>query len=251
MALTRAQKATFAKTLSNISGGNVHNSYYKHGVLYGNYFDLRIYKDVRFSFKQPDRDYTKTKQGKKRDDSTSRTRVNLYRLVSANIRQHGRYKPLFATYTFSDNIIDRDIANLKFKIYIQKLSSHLGYNPKYIVVPENQKRGAWHFHVVFFNLPKMNFKDNDKMWGQGTNAVNIQYIRGISDISAYLAKYLSKDMVIHRELNKKLFFSSRGLLRPIDVFNTDAIDSILKHGRVKVLSVFEGKTYTQTKYSLV
>jgi len=250
MAQTRAQKVEYHKSASRIAGGNVHKAYYKHGVIYGDYFDLRIYKDVKTTFTPTDRDYSKRREGSKRHDSISRARVLLYRLVAANIGRHGRFKPIFATYTFQENVDRRSYALMRFKVYLQRLRAHLGYSPKYVAVLENQTRGALHFHVVFFNLPKLSFKLNDKMWGEGDTAVNLQFVSRIRDVSAYLSKYLSKEILHTSGINKKSFFSSRSLIRPQDVFNTDTIDTILQTGTLKLLSTYEGPTYTQIKYKL-
>jgi hypothetical protein len=251
MALTRAQKTDLYKIESKIAGGNVSKVYYQHGVKYGDYFDLRIYKDVKITHKYAGCDKTKSKEGGKRDDSVARARVNLYRLITGNIRQHGRYRPIFGTYTFKDNITDVDEANLRLKLYLASLTEHLGYRPKYVAVPETQKRGAWHFHIVFFNVPKLNYATNDKLWGQGQQAVNLQFIRGVRDVGAYVSKYLSKEIIVNRGINKKMYYTSRGLLRPQDVFHKDTIDNILRDGTFKVLSTFEGNTYSQIKYKLL
>jgi len=251
MSLTRQQRVDLYLAQSHYAGGNVSKSYYKHGVLYGDYFDLRTYKNVKVTFNASDNNKTKSTVGGKRDDSVARARVALYRLTTANVGKHGRFKAIFATYTFAENVTNLDAANLRFKLYLASLTEYLGYRPKYVAVPENQQRGAWHFHVIFFNLPKMSFVINDKLWNQGHSAVNMQFVRGIRDVGAYCAKYLSKEFIQSRGINKKMYYTSRGLLRPIDVFQQDSIDSILVTGTFKVLSVFEGHTYSQTKYKLI
>jgi len=250
MANTRAQKVENYKVRSSVAGGNISKVYYKHGVVYGNYFDLRIYKDVKTTFKYDRENNAKGKSGGKRDDSVARARVALYRLITANIGKHGRFKAIFATYTFARNITDIETANLRFKCYIASLTEYVGYRPKYVCVPETQERGAWHFHVVFFNLPKIDFKVNDKLWRQGETAVNMQFVRGIRDIGAYCSKYLSKEMIITRGINKKVYYTSRHLIRPFDVFEQDVIDNILIGGTFRVLSSFEGDNYSQIKYKL-
>jgi len=251
MANTRAQKVEFYKIASKIAGGNISKVYYKHGVLYGDYFDLRIYNDVKSTFYATSNIKVKSKQGSKRFDSLARSRVALYRLIVANVGKHGRFKPIFATYTFASNITNLADANLRFKLYLEKLREYLGTRPKYVCVPEVQERGAWHFHVIFFNLPKISFKDNDAMWGQGDSAVNLQVIKGIRDVGAYCAKYLSKEMIASCGINKKLYYSSRFLVRPIDVFHLDAIDTIVNNHTLKVLSVYSGNNYSQIKYKML
>jgi len=251
MANTRAETVQFRKIQSKISGGNISKVYYKHGVLYGKYFDLRIYNEVKQTFYATDTNKVKSKQGGKRDDSISRARVNLYRLVVGNTYQHGKYKPILATYTFADDIRNIAEANLHFKLYLERLTKYLGTRPKYVAVPELQKRKVWHFHVVFFNLPTIDLKINDRLWNQGDYAVKLEYIRGIRDIGSYCAKYMTKEMYEHTGASKKLYYCSKHLVRPIDVFAPDAIDTILQYSTFKVLSTFSGQSYTQLKYKLL
>jgi len=248
--LTRQQKITLFQTLSNIAGGNVSKVYYKHGVLYGDYFDLRIYGNVKTTFYPTNTDKSKRTEGIKRDDSLARARVSLYRLITANTGKHGRFKTIFATYTFKQHTKDLNTANSRLKYYFSKLRKHTRNNPKYVAVPEKQESGSWHYHIIYFNQPKISIKLNDKLWDQGTKAVKLEYPRGINNIALYLAGYLTKQMLSDRPLNKKLYYSSRGLIRPIDVFNTDTIDTILNTGHHRLLSVFEGNNYTQTKYKI-
>jgi len=250
MMLTREERIQQYQAVSNVAGGNLSKAYYKHGVLYGNYFDLRIYGNIKTTFYPSNTDKQKRKDGTKRDDSLARARVSLYRLISSNVGQHGRFKVVFATYTFAEYTPNLTTANSRLKYYLAQLRQHLRYNPKYVAVPEKQESGSWHYHIIFFNIPKLNFTVNDKLWGQGSKAVKLEYPRGVNDIALYLAGYLTKDMLNDRPLNKKLYYTSRGLLHPIDVFNTDTIDTILIRSRFKVLSIFEGKNYTQTKYKL-
>lgn len=248
--LTREQRADYNKAQSKASGGNICKSYYKHGVVYGDYFDLRIYTNVKNTYYPADTNREKRRQGAKRDDSIARARVQLYRLVQANVGKHGRYRPIFATYTFKDNITDLSRANSYYKQYATKLRYHIGKNPEYVVVPEQQQRGAWHFHTVFFNLPKIDPKLNDALWGQGDYAVKLEYVRGIRNVAAYLAKYLSEDFLANRPLNSKFYRSSAGLIRPYDVFHHDIIDNLLDMPRIKVLSTYQGVSYSQIKYKL-
>jgi len=251
MANTRAETVKIRKIRSRIAGGNISKVYYKHGVVYGDYFDLRIYKEVKQTFYVDCENKVKGREGGKRDDSIARARVNLYRLIIANTFKHGKFKPIFATYTFASNVVQIEYANQRFKLYLERLSKYIGSRPKYVCVPETQERGAWHFHVVFFNLPKMSFSVNDRLWGEGDKAVNMQFISGIRDVGAYCSKYLSKEMLASSGINRKLYYSSRFLIRPFDVYEQDTIDSILYNGTLKVLSVYEGNNYSQIKYKLL
>lgn len=248
---TRREKVARAYTVDKRLGGNLRRAYYKKGVMFGDYLDLIVYNNVNYGFNQKRSDYSKSSGGTKRNDSVGRARINLYRLILGNVRQHGRFRPIFATYTFKERMPGIDDAYSSYKYYISKLNRYLGYKSKWVLVPEQQKNGNWHFHVVFFNLPKMDFKVNDKMWNQGHSAVNMQFITGRYDsIAKYLSKYLSKDWLLNRGKNKKLYSCSRGLKRPIEMFREDTIANILESANIKVLQIYEGNNYTHTRYKL-
>lgn len=256
MALTRNERANVALFQSKIFGGNLNKAYFTHGVMYGNYFDLRIYKDVKFTFKHGNnQNHLREKDGDKRYDSIARSKVKVYRLVCGNNYQHGRFRPLFATYTFAEPVEGLDTALGFFRRYLRRLERHLGYKVKYVAVPQIQweryeKTGkkVWHFHIVFFNVPPLNFKINDHMWGQG--GVNIQFVKGIKNIGAYVAGYCTKKDIDEIPFNRRFYYCSRGLFHPQDFFHKDVIDSLLLTGTVKVLKVFEGVKYSQIKYQL-
>lgn len=255
MAQTRAEKAKNAISRSYVAGGNVHKAYYKHAIKYGDYCDLRIYKDVKITFKGNTNPKPKSQKGERRHDSLSRAKVKLFRLIVANTKRHGNFRPIFATYTFKDEVTDLSDALVGMRAYLSRLAHHLGYNPKYVAVPQiqwerYQKSGVkvWHFHFCFFNVPKLDFKFNDDAWGLGT--VNLQFVRGVRSIGAYLAGYFNKNDWAEIPLNRKFYYSSHGLIRPQDVFNSQDIDELLGTGRVSILSTFEGHTYSQTKYKL-
>jgi hypothetical protein len=96
--------------------------------------------------------------------SLSRAKHKVRRLINSNCflykdKKGKIIKPQFITYTFTENIIDIKKANLHFTKYIKRLNYQYFRNKKavmkYVVVLEFQKRGAVHYHVVFFNLPRV------------------------------------------------------------------------------------------------
>jgi len=233
----------------------VSNAYYKHAVQYGDYLDLRIYREVQYRHYGTDTIKIRGSQGDRRYDSLARSKVALYRLTMANVGKHGRYKPIFATYTFKEPITDLDRAVILFKSYIRRLSNELGFRPEYVAVPQIQWQRfeetglkVWHFHAIFFNTPPISYKKNFQLWGQGRT--DLQFVRGIRNVGAYIAGYFNKSDFCEVPFGRRFYYASRGLIRPIEFFHSDTIDSIISTGSVKVLSVFEGNRYTQLKYKL-
>ena len=96
-----------------------------------------------------------------------------------------------------------------------RLNYHVGHSLKYVSVVEFQKRGAVHYHAVFFNLSYIDNDELAKIWSHGFIKINaIQHIRSIG---AYVSKYLQKGVVDARLFNEKCYFTSRGLIKPIIV----------------------------------
>jgi len=113
--------------------------------------------------------------------------------------------------TFAENMTDLKIANKLFRAFIRRLNKLFNLKTKYISVIEFQKRGAVHYHVLFFNLPFFNIHDFEECWSHGYT--NVQALHNIKNVSAYVAKYLSKETFDNRLHGQKVFFSSRNLLR--------------------------------------
>jgi len=144
----------------------------------------------------------------KSDFAIKRTRRQVRRLINAN--------PLldkFVTLTFAENITDQNTANNEFNKFIKRvIRKHEEF--QYIAVPEFQKRGAIHYHLVC-SLPYTPNSQLRDFWGHGF--VNIKKIEGVENVGAYLMKYLSKGHQDQRSFGKKRFFGSRSLNKPIEL----------------------------------
>jgi hypothetical protein len=153
---------------------------------------------------------------KRRIFSISRARMHIRRLIDSNDGAYG-FKSVFITFTFAKNITSLKEANKEWSDFIQRLNYHLKFKVRYIAVVEFQKRGAVHYHAIFFNLPFLS-KIKTKfaaIWGHGF--INIQSVSKIRNVGAYLSKYLQKGVVDARLFNEKCYFSSRGLHKPVVV----------------------------------
>jgi len=53
-----------------------------------------------------------------------------------------------------------------------------------------------------------------------------------------------------RLYGKKTFYTSRGLIRPVDFFHKEEVDNILAVCNSKVVNRYEGVNFTQIKYKL-
>jgi hypothetical protein len=169
--------------------------------------------------------------------STYRTKSNIRRLISSNSYQWHKqdgtsFLPVFGTFTFADNVKDITQANKRYTDFIKRLN-YVTFEAKvaklqYLNIVEFQKRGAVHYHTLFFNLPYIDriydtFLDT---WGNGWTKVD--GLKNTDHVSAYVTKYLTKNGRDERLDGKKAFFTSRSLIRPTILNNEQSVLSLLK-----------------------
>ena len=150
----------------------------------------------------------------------NRSKFQLQRLIKANEKEF----KTFITLTFSDNVKSIKDANKvfnSFRTYIKKLKNDF----KYVCVPEFQKRGAVHYHLLTninytdFNLLSQNevklwdpkFK---KCWNKGYSLViNMKDI----NVIGYLSKYMTKD-IDNRLFGFRRYLNSNNLIKPNEYY---------------------------------
>ena len=165
-----------------------------------------------------------------RYSSLRRTRSRITRLINSNddIRT-------FITLTFKENITDLFVANDIFKKFIKRLKRKFP-KLKYLAVPEFQKRGAVHYHI----LVNIEYLENDKLadiWEQGF--VMINKVRHINNLGMYISKYIGKDLFDVRYFGMRKILLSRNLNQPIVLTAYKGVMNFLDKTKLKLL--FEKK----------
>jgi hypothetical protein len=154
---------------------------------------------------------------RKRQDNSRRASLAFRRIVACNLG--GSARPLLVTLTYRENFTDLKGAYRHFSSFIQALRHKYGKAFRYICVPEFQKRGAVHFHALFWGLPSEVFLLERKnrtlagLWGRGF--VYLKETDGNEKLSFYLAKYMAKAFTDPRLKNQKSYVASRNVERPI------------------------------------
>ena len=116
-------------------------------------------------------------------------------------------------------------------------------------VPEFQKRGAVHFHCLFWGLPHDIFlkekKDRTiaKIWEHGF--VDIIKTDGHGKLSSYLAKYMAKAFVDKHLKNQKAYVSSRNICRPVVDKNAIASFYLYQHTKETDLPILDNSYKTK------
>lgn len=130
----------------------------------------------------------------------------------------------FITLTFKPDKVNRydfDECSKKVRKWLNNQRRNAP-NLQYLVVPEQHKDGAWHFHGVLANTGTMKFIDSGhKDKGEIIyNMVQYQYgfttatkVKSIEKVSNYISKYMTKDLCDLTE-HKHRFFASNNLPVP-------------------------------------
>jgi hypothetical protein len=167
------------------------------------------------------------KKKESRKHSMLRARSRLRRLVNSNAWFWNKpdkrpFLPIFVTLTFREDIRDPKVANRIFSKFVKRLNYATDKGKKttlkYVVVTEFQdfsRGGVIHYHVIFFNLAFIWKDDLFAIWDNGI--VDIKKIQHVKNVGAYITKYMSKHFEDNRLDGKKRYFSSRGLLKPIEI----------------------------------
>ncbi len=174
--------------------------------------------------------------------SLNRTKTEIRRLTNSNPQLSK-----FMTLTFAENITDLREANYIFNQFIKRISYKYG-DFEYLAVPEFQKRGAVHYHLLC-KLPFVKVADLQEIWGQGF--IKINKIDDVNNVGAYVCKYLTKDMFDERTFGKKKFFRSQSLFEAIELLGWYAVKFVERFlsGLTPVFEkTFESKWVGQVEY---
>ncbi|WP_390527584.1 Rep protein [[Clostridium] hylemonae] len=152
---------------------------------------------------------------KRKQKHYEQSRWEIARIVDCNFDD----KTKFLTLTFKENIQDITITNKEFKYFIQRLNYYLYQTKvqilKYIATWEKQKRGAIHYHVIFFDFPYLPKEKLQDLWTYGFIKINRIDVDNKENRGRYLSKYFGKDLEL-KEHKKKAFFKSQNLKLPTE-----------------------------------
>ena len=210
--------------LLNVYGDEIANSF--PAIVYDDFYDQELFGVVFRGIKWIDkaefpsewqaRDERRAKEYIR--SSNHRSREKIRRLALANFDRHDT----FMTLTFADNVTDLDYANNELKKFFKRFRYQYGEEVPYLAVIEFQKRGAIHYHCLLGHDFEINYTDSDirhakeqeiaDIWGHGW--VDLQDIRDVDNLGAYLVKYLTKDLGDTRLSGRKHYMLSKGLKHP-------------------------------------
>lgn len=183
--------------------------------------------------------------------SANRAKKMIQRLIYANsflwFKKNGHaYRPVTLTLTFAENIQDLKRANYEFTKFIRRLNYETNKierredlkqsNLKYLAVFEQQKRGAIHYHCIFFNMPFINriYDRLADIWGHGRFNVDgknkglrkVKNQHKLQKVSSYFIKYIQKSVLKKTFFRQKKYITSKGLLKPKESYSDEIIEMI-------------------------
>lgn len=175
-----------------------------------------------------------------------RSKIKLQRLVKCNEKDF----KTFITLTFKDNITDLSQAYKIFRRFIIR-TSKLQNNFKWVCVPEFQKSGRVHYHLItnidldntdliykqqeedkiYYHIKTWSkLIKNNQEYSLGFDCVELVKDKDGNDtkkLCGYIAKYMSKSYIDDCFYNKNRYYSSQNLIQPYDIFidTTDIQDN--------------------------
>lgn len=168
----------------------------------------------------------------KLNNNISRAKNRVFELAMCNDWQY------FVTLTLNDLNIDRFNLNeavKRFGEWVGNYNKKFNTKLKYLLVPEQHKNGAWHFHGLFSGIaPDSLIKNNYgyldiPYFVHRFGFVSLSPIKDHNRTASYITKYVTKDMTANNvDKNKHLFYASRGLNSAVLV-SAGRMDSKLAH----------------------
>lgn len=195
-----------------VSGDIIEVYEYKKAILQG--YDIKEYHSCGRGFQASEED-----KQMNRKKTLHRARRDLRRLVNCNIAEYSK----FVTLTFREDVKNIKMANYDFKKFKQRLETRIGHKLQYVCVIEFTKAGRVHYHCVMFNLPYIKNKELATIWRNGY--VKINKIDSVDNVGAYVCKYMTK-VDDDRLKGQKMYFSSRGLKKPLEIKKEEEVDNL-------------------------
>lgn len=234
-------------------------------ILAGNTLHYFKYsKPIEYDYqKKENQTYSRRKAEDRLSETQAGFNSNAYRarkavqyLLQANawewLAESSPFRPVFITYTFAECVTSLQQANRDYGKFTKRLNYQVyGYKCselKYLVVPEFQKRGAVHYHSVYFNLPYVEkiYDFIGSVWGLGFS--NVQAVDNIEHLTNYVSKYFSKQSSDHRFYGEKKYFTSRGLHKPREYRTPAVIETLLSSCEEPTYSKEFKSDYRTTQY---
>ncbi|MGT2750542.1 rolling circle replication-associated protein [Streptococcus orisasini] len=227
--------------------------YNKRIIQTSSYIEVWEYeKPIKYGFSKKDKPMYKKNESDERSryKRLAKTRQNarheLMRLIDTNYCEK---MTKFLTITTKENIQSRQEFNLLFDKFMKRLNYHAFKSKKkllkYVAVLEKQKRGAYHAHILLFNLPYIPYKKLQKIWTLGSVWINLVDIDSKDNRGRYITKYMEKGITqeILEHKGKKSYYSSKNLTKPtqLRILDDESIDNLVSDKHIAYQNDYTAK----------
>ena len=160
-------------------------------------------KDFDFDDLESDDNRKSRKKAESLRSSLSRTKTNLYYIARSNVWQY------FLTLTISPNKVKSRYDYVECSKKVRKFFNHIKErkypNMYYLLVPEQHKDGAWHFHGLVGGAPDLAVSDSGLKTKDGLviytwddykiGFTTLTAVKDSGKASSYITKYISKSLI--------------------------------------------------------
>jgi hypothetical protein len=163
--------------------------------------------------------------------SVNRTKNMIYNYARGNVWDW------FITLTFDKNKIDRynyEECSTRLRKWLNNMKTKYAPTMKYLIVPEQHKDGAWHFHGLLSDTGNMVFnkafnkhtgeiletKSGLQIYNFGSYKMGFSTATPITDTakaSSYITKYITKDLAVNTKGFRR-YYPSNNLELPLKSF---------------------------------
>lgn len=183
----------------------------------------------------------------KSDNNISRAKNRVFELALCNPWN------IFLTFTLDPKKYNRnDLGKFRKDLsqFVRDYNKKYGLAIKYLLIPEEHKKGGWHMHGFLMGLPDEHlrlFTLSEKLpkyireklkSGQAVyewepyrkkfGFCDLEVVKDQFAVSAYVTKYITKDLDrTVRESGAHLYYCSQGLLRSVVIFRGKANDGLV------------------------
>lgn len=142
--------------------------------------------------------------------SLRRSKQSIYEIARANDWNY------FCTFTFADNRYCYDSCKDRLRKFLNNFKTRC-CAIEYLVVPEQHKDGAWHFHALINGNLDGYLCDTWRsgrfeLKGYRLGKCEVEPVKDTHRVSSYITKYITKDLQVELK-NKRRYFCSKGVKR--------------------------------------
>lgn len=188
--------------------------------------------------------------------SATRSKNMVYYLARSNVWDW------FVTLTLDEKKIDRydfSVVSKKVRKWFDNLRQRKSPDMYYLIVPEQHKDGAWHFHGLIGGCKGLSFVDSGKKDVKGKPIYNFEdwkygfstatAVEDTEKVSSYISKYITKTLCESTPGKQRYWVSNNCQRAPIEEYCLEGVD--MKEYREKLYEMMSWKKKEENAFCTV